>query len=366
MGEKVETVIDIFLGSKITADGDCGHKIKRRLLLGRKVMTNLDSILKSRGITLPTKVRLVKAMVFPVVMYGCESWIIKKAEHGRIDAFKLWCWRRLESPLDCKGIQPVNPKENQSCIFIWRTDAEAPVLWPPDAKSQLIWEILWCWERLSAVGQGSTEDETVGWHHWLNEHVFEQTPRRWWRTGKPGVLQFMGSQRPGYDLVTEQQARLGDLVQLRFWHHFGSQNWGHSISIWPKEIIARLFCCLLWYYLLCLMEFPICDFSGVAVSMLFLGLSHVSPIWCFGAVGWASVSPVWVLDSCFIGTGDNHRMLAEHWGYFAAAAAAAKSLQSCPTLCDPIDGSPPGSPVPGILESRTQSHVKPQAFICMT
>ena len=91
-----ETVSDfIFLGSKITADGDCSHKIKRRLLLGRKVLTNLDSIFKSRDITLPTKVRLVKAMVFPVVMYGCESWTVKKAEHQRIDAFELWCWRRL-------------------------------------------------------------------------------------------------------------------------------------------------------------------------------------------------------------------------------------------------------------------------------
>ena len=95
-GETMETVRDfIFLGSKITADGDCSHEIKRRLLLGRKVMTNLDSILKSRDVTLPTKVHLVKAMVFPVVMYGCESWTIKKAEHRRIDAFELWCWRRL-------------------------------------------------------------------------------------------------------------------------------------------------------------------------------------------------------------------------------------------------------------------------------
>ena len=92
----METVTDfIFLGSKITADGDCSHKIKRRLLLGRKVMTNLDSILKNRNITFPTKVRLVKAIVFPVVMYGCESWIIKKGKCQRIDAFELWCWRRL-------------------------------------------------------------------------------------------------------------------------------------------------------------------------------------------------------------------------------------------------------------------------------
>ena len=95
-GETVETVSDfIFLGSKITADGDCSHEIERHLLLGRKVMTNLDSIFKSRDITLPTKVRLVKAMVFPVVMYGCENWTVKKAEHQRIDAFELWCWRRL-------------------------------------------------------------------------------------------------------------------------------------------------------------------------------------------------------------------------------------------------------------------------------
>ena len=105
-GETVETVSDLnFFGSKITADGDCSHEIKRCLLLGRKVMTYLDSIFKSRDITLPTKVRLVKAVVFPVVMYGCESWTVKKAERRRIDAFELWCWRKtLESPLDCKEI----------------------------------------------------------------------------------------------------------------------------------------------------------------------------------------------------------------------------------------------------------------------
>ena len=113
--ETMETVTDfIFLGSKITADGDCSHKIKRHLLLGRKAMTNLDSILKSRGITLPTKVCLIKAMVFPVVMYGCESWTIKKAKHRRIDAFELWFEKTLENPLDCKEIKPVNPKGNQS------------------------------------------------------------------------------------------------------------------------------------------------------------------------------------------------------------------------------------------------------------
>ena len=138
-GETVETVGDFILGgSKITTGGDCNHEIKRCLHLGRKVMTNLDSILKNRDITLPTKVCLVKSMVFPVVMYGCEIWTIKKAEHRRIDAFKLWCWRRLLRVfLDCKEIKPVNPKGNQSWVFIRRTDVEAEtsILWPPDVKN---------------------------------------------------------------------------------------------------------------------------------------------------------------------------------------------------------------------------------------
>ena len=128
----------IFLGFKINADGDYSHEIKRCLLLGRITMSNLNSVLKSRDVTLPTKVRLVKAMVFLVVMYGCESCTIKNGEHGKIDAFELWCWRRLlKSPLGSREIQPVNPKGNQSRIFIGRTDAEAetPILWPPDANS---------------------------------------------------------------------------------------------------------------------------------------------------------------------------------------------------------------------------------------
>ena len=125
----------IFFGSKITADGNSSREIKRCLLLGRKVMANLDSILKSRDITLPTKVCLVKAIVFPVVMYGSESWAIKRAEHQRIDAFELWCWKTLESPLDYKEIQLVRPKGNQSVA-----EAETPILWPPDAKNRLIWK----------------------------------------------------------------------------------------------------------------------------------------------------------------------------------------------------------------------------------
>ena len=111
--ETVETVADfIFLGSKITAGGDSSHEIKRHLFLGRKAMTNLHSILKSRDIILPTKVHKLKVMVFPIDIYGCDSWTIKKAECRRIDAFKLWCWRRLECPLDSKEIKPANPKGN--------------------------------------------------------------------------------------------------------------------------------------------------------------------------------------------------------------------------------------------------------------
>ena len=123
---------------KITADGDCSHEIKIHLLLGRKVMTYLDNIFKSRDITLPTKVHLVKAMIFPVVTYGCESWTVKKAERQRINAFELVVLEKtLESPLDCKEIQPVHSEGDQPWVFFGRNDAKAetPILWPSDAKS---------------------------------------------------------------------------------------------------------------------------------------------------------------------------------------------------------------------------------------
>ena len=158
--ETVETVAEfIFRGSKITADGDCGHEIKRRLLLGRKVMTNLDSILKSRYITLPTKVHLVKAMVFPVVMYGCESW-----------ALKNWCFwtvvleKTLESPLNYEEIHPVHPKGGQSWVFMWSTDVEAetPTHWPPDAKTLML-------GKIEAGGEGGDR----GWDCWM------ASPTRW-------------------------------------------------------------------------------------------------------------------------------------------------------------------------------------------
>ena len=165
-----------FLGSKITVDGDCSHEIKICLLHGRKVLTNLDSILKSRDITLPTKVRLVKAMVFSVVMYGCESWTVKKAECWRIDAFEMVLEKSLESPLDCKEIQPVHPKD-QSWVFIGRTDVEAetPILWPHDAKGWLIWKESDAGKDWGQEEKGMTEDEMVGWHHWLNGHEFGWT-----------------------------------------------------------------------------------------------------------------------------------------------------------------------------------------------
>ena len=137
--EIVETVVDFILrGSKITADGDCSHEIKRSLLLGRKVMTNIDSILKNRDITLPTKFHLVKAMVFPVIMYGCESWTIKNAEHWRIDAFELWCWRRLLSvPWTARRSNQSILKEIRPEYSLGRTDVEAEtaILPPPDGKS---------------------------------------------------------------------------------------------------------------------------------------------------------------------------------------------------------------------------------------
>ena len=177
-GETVETVTEfMFLGSKITVDGDCSHEIKRHLLLGRNVMTNLESILKSRDINLLTKVRLVKAMVFPVVTYGCESWTIKKSEHRRIDAFELWYWRRLlRVPWTARrSNQSILKVINQSWIFIGRTDAEAetPILWPPDAKNWLIWKDPDTGKDWRQEEKGITEDEKVGWHHWLSGHEFE-------------------------------------------------------------------------------------------------------------------------------------------------------------------------------------------------
>ena len=178
MGKQWKQCQTLFFGAPKSEDGACSHEIKRLLLIGRKAMTNLDSILKSRGITLPTKVHLVKVVVFPVIMYRCETWTVKKAKHQRIDVFELWCWRRLESPLDCKDIKPVNPKGNQSWIFIGRTDAEAEaqMLWPPDVKNWLIGKEPDAGKDWRQEEKRETEDEIIRWHHWLRGHEFEQVP----------------------------------------------------------------------------------------------------------------------------------------------------------------------------------------------
>ena len=205
-GEKAEAVTDfIFLGSRITVAGDCSHEIKRRLLPGRKAMTNLDSVLKSRDITLPTKVCIVKVMIFPVVM-----WELDRIEGW---ALKNWCFwivvleKILESPLDCEKIKPVNPKGNQSWIFIGRTDAEAeaPIIWPPDAKSQLIGKDPDAGKDWGQEEKGETEEEKAGWHHQLNGREFEQTPGDSGGQRSLSCCSPRSCRRVGHHLVTKQQ-----------------------------------------------------------------------------------------------------------------------------------------------------------------
>ena len=174
-----ETVADFILGgSKITADGDCSHEIKRCLLLGRKVMTNLDSILKSRDITLPTKLRLVKAMVFPVVMYGCESWTVKKAEHRRIDAFALWCWRRLlRVPWTARRSNKSILKQISAGCSLEGLMVKLKLQYFGHLMRRAIhWKRPSCWENWRWKEKGMTEDEMAGWHHRFNAHGFGWTP----------------------------------------------------------------------------------------------------------------------------------------------------------------------------------------------
>ena len=180
-GETVETVSDyIFLGPQITVDGDCSHEIKRRLLLGRKVMTNLDSIFKSRNVTLPTKVHLVKAMVFPMVMYGCESWTVKKAERWRIDAFELWCWRRLLTVpwTALRSKQSILREISPGCSLeglILKLKLQYFNIFS-DEKSWFTGKDPDAGKDWKQEEKGTMEDEMVGWHHWLNQYEFEQAP----------------------------------------------------------------------------------------------------------------------------------------------------------------------------------------------
>ena len=168
----------IFLGSKITVDGDCSHEIKRHLFLGRKVMTNLDSIFKSRDMTLPTKVHLVKAVVFPVVIYGCESWTTKKAEHRRTDAFELWCWRRLlRVPWTARRSNQFILKEISPGCSLEGLMLKLKLQYFGHLMQRAnLWERLWLWERLKAKEEQGAEDEMVWKYHQLNGHEFEQTP----------------------------------------------------------------------------------------------------------------------------------------------------------------------------------------------
>ena len=168
-----------FLGSKITADGDCSHEIKRCLLLGRKVMTNLYSILKSRDITLPTKVHLVNAMVLRVVMYECESWTVKKAECWRIGAFELWyCRRLLRVPWTARRsnqsiLKEISPRCSLEGLMLM---LKIPIFWPPDVESWLIWKDPDAGKDWGQEEKWTTEDEMAGWHHQLYGHEFEWTP----------------------------------------------------------------------------------------------------------------------------------------------------------------------------------------------
>ena len=205
-GETMETVTNfIFLGSKITADGDCSHEIKRCLLLGRKAMTNLDSILKNRDITLPTMVHLVKTMVFPVVIYGCESWTIKKAEHKRTDAFELWCWRRLlRAPWTTRRskqsiIEEISPEYSLEGLMLkLKVQYFGHLLQKTDSLEKML--------MLGKIkGRGEGDDrEWNGWMSSLTRWTWVwASSGSWWWIGRPGVLQSMGSWRVGHDWATD-------------------------------------------------------------------------------------------------------------------------------------------------------------------
>ena len=206
----------IFLGSKITVDGDCSHEIKRHLLLGRQVMTNLDSILKSRDITLPTKVRLVKAMIFPVVMYGCDSWTIEKAECQSIDTFELWCWRGLlRVPWTARrSNQSILKQISPGCSLeglMLKLKLQYLATWCEELTH---WKRPWCWERLRAGAEGDDR----GWDGWIAPSIrwtwVWMNSRRWWWTVRFGVLRFMGLWGVGHDWVTELNWKNGGAVTL--------------------------------------------------------------------------------------------------------------------------------------------------------
>ena len=204
MGKRWKWWQTLFLGAPKSPDGDCSHEIKRRLLLGRKVMTNLDSRLKSRDIILPIKVHLVKAMVFPVVIYGCESWTIKKAERLRIDAFELWCWRLLRVPWTVRKfnqsiLKEISPEYSLAGLMLkLKLQYFGHLMQRTDSFEETL--------MLGKIEGGKRRDDK-GWDGWMGSPT-QWTwvwvgSRSWWWTGRPGMLQSMGSQRVGHDWVTE-------------------------------------------------------------------------------------------------------------------------------------------------------------------
>ena len=243
--ESVETVTNfIFLGSKITADGDCSHEIKRCLLLGRKVMPNLDSILKSRDITLSTKVHLLKAMVFPVVIYGCESWTIKKAERQRINAFELWCWRRLlrvpwtarrANQSILKEISPEYPLEGLMLKLklqyfghlMRRTDSLEKTLMLGKTEGRRIRG----WQRMRGGCMAS-------WTQWTWVWV---NSKSWWWTGRPGMLQSMGSERVGHDWTTELNWIDPSIITLNV-HGLNALIRRYRVAEWMKRQNIHIWC----------------------------------------------------------------------------------------------------------------------------
>ena len=218
--ETVETVSDFILGGfRITADCDCSHEIKRCLLLGRKTITNLDSILKSKDITLPTKLHVIKTMVFPVVMNGCESWTIKKAEHWRIDVFELWCWRRLlRVPWTTRRskqsiLNEINPGVHWK-NWCWSWNSKTVATWCKELTRQ---KRPWCWERLKAEADGDDR----GWDGWMASPILWRwvwaSSGRWWWMGKPGMLQSVGLQRVGHNWATEVMYKWYHVMSVFLW-----------------------------------------------------------------------------------------------------------------------------------------------------
>ena len=229
MGKQWKQWQTILGGSKTTAGGDCSHEMKRCLLLGRKVMTNLDSILKSRDITLPTKVHLVKAMVFPIVMYGCESWAIKKAEHWRIDAFNCGVGEDSWESLGQQG-DPTSPSSGKSVLNIYWKDwcwSWNPNILTTGCEELTHWKRPWCWERLRVWGEGDDR----GWDGWMTS-LTQWTwvwinSRSWWWAGRPVMLQSMGLQRVRNNWATE----------LNWTDTYSMQMYGvvyMNISLWMK------------------------------------------------------------------------------------------------------------------------------------